>query len=220
MSKKVIIGILFLVIVIVGIYFLSQTTITSITAMEAYEVAEHDVKGKYEDAYLLNIKGGKFPISSGDLAAWVEGGLCSRWVFTYFSPSQNLVIRATAGMNQTTIATSTADETSAEELSASEHAIEAWQLDSSQVFEIAKQEAKKTNHGTVPVTMETSFELHHKDDIYLELEWGTEIRDPQWKITFFPKEISHETIAFLVYINARTGEITRTTEKEYKYIGT
>lgn len=219
MPKKAIIGILFLVILIVGIYFLSQTTIPSITAMEAYEVAERDVKGKYEDAYLMNIGAGKFPIASKDFVAWVKGGLYFNWKFTYFSPSQNLEIRATVGGNKTKITTSTADEKSAGELSASEKAVEAWQLDSSQAFEIAKQEAEKNNQGDVPVTMEISFEESVSNgDPLLGLAWGN--GDPQWKITFFPKELSHETIAFLVYIDARTGEITRTTEKEYKYIGT
>ena len=92
--------------------------------MKAYEVAERDVKGKYEDAYLMNIAAGKFPISSGDLAAWVEGGLYSRWKFTYFSPSQNLEIRVTVEGNKTKITTSTGDEKNAEELSASEQAVE------------------------------------------------------------------------------------------------
>ena len=219
MPKKVIIGILFLVIVIFGIYFLFQTTIPSITAMEAYEVAERDVKGKYEDAYLMNIVAGKFPISSEDLAAWVEGGLYSRWIFTYFSPSQNLEIRVAVEGDKTKITTSIGDEKSAEELSASEQAVGTWQLDSSQAFEIAEQEAKKNNQGDVPVKMQISFEESVSNgDPLLGLAWGN--GDPQWKITFFPKEISYKVIAFLVYINARTGEITRTTEEEHTYIGT
>jgi len=216
--KKVIIGISFLVIVIAGIYFLFQTTIPSITAMKAYEVAERDVKGKYEDAYLMNIAAGKFPISSRDLAAWVEGGLYSRWKFTYFSPSQNLEIRATVEGDKTKITTSTGNGKNAEELSAGEQAVEVWRLDSSQALEIAEQEAKKNNQGDMPVKMETSFEARAGGDPLLGLIWNG--GDPQWKITFFPKKISSKTIVFLVYINARTGEITRTKEEEHTYIGT
>ena len=181
--------------------------LTYTTAMEAFNLAEREIKLKYEGAYVFKLYVGQIPrLIKGELGGKVVDGKAREWDFEYYYPEEHLWMQVGATADKANIWHSSAsffDEGEVPEQLLP--TLDDWKLDSPAAFQIAKQIAEENEKGDlVPIMMSLSRPSLPKNDL-------------EWETVFFPKHIGTKTIAFSVTINARTGEVIEIDQPEYKY---
>jgi len=196
------------------IYRLSaaQAAIPTVSAKEAFAVAEKTVKQEYPDAHLkydwtgsVKTSGRPTPqqMRTQNLSQQVYGGKARRWEFLFCSPERRRSIEVKVEGHTATI-----EETNPAQ--PVKFPLEKWQLDSTEAFEKALGALTEEQKRKMPVPLE--MKLREPTGKILEVT-----TDPCWGVWFYPRNLSGRTGIVTVDVNASTGEIVRIWETREEY---